>query len=161
MAARRVAVAPGRSGRPTRRIDLDGHELAGVRRVRVGSARGSRTASSDRALDGVSIGPRAVSELRAVCGDDQVDITIEADTVDGPVTAAMLPRWARGPARASRRPDAFDGARACYTRLLHMDWLVVVGVISLVTTVLGVSMEQALREDANGLRQGLVGSSDR
>jgi hypothetical protein len=43
----------------------------------------------------------------------------------------------------------FDGARDCYTRLLH------------VITVLGVFMEQALLEHANGLRKGLFGSPDR
>ena len=108
--------------------------------MRVGSAWGSRTASID---------PRAVSEIRAVCGGDQMDITIEANNVDGPVTAAMMPRWTRGPARAYRRPDVFDGARDCYTRLLH------------VITVLGVFMDQALLEYANGLRKGLFGSPDR
>ena len=161
MADLRVAVEPSQSGRPTQRIYLDGHEMSGVRRVRVGSARGSRTASIDLDLDGVSIDPRAVSEIRAVIGDDKVDITIEADNVDGPVTEEMMPRWTRGPARAYRRPDVFDGARACYTRLRHLDWLVVVGVIYLVITALGVFMEQALLEYANDLREGLFGGPDR
>ena len=92
MADLRVAVEPSQSGRPAQRIYLDGHEMSGVRRVRV---------------------------------------------------------WTRGPARAYPRPDVFDGARACYTRLLH------------VITVLGVFIEQALLEYANGLRKGLFGSPDR
>jgi hypothetical protein len=119
----------------------------------VHSERGYRTASLDLDLDGASIDPRAVSEIRAVCGGDNVGITIEADNVDGPVTADLLPGWTRGPARAYRRPDVFDRARDCYARLVHVDWLVVIGVTYLVITVLGVFMEQAVLDYANSLRQ--------
>jgi hypothetical protein len=160
MADLRVAVEPSQSGRPSQRIYLDGHEMSGVRRVRVGSAWGRRTASIDLDLDGVAIDPRAVSQFWGVCGDDKVDLTIEAGNVDGPVTEEMMPRWTRGPARAYRRPDVFDGARDCYARLLNVDRLVVVGAIYLVITILGVLMEQALLEYANGLRRGLLGSPD-
>jgi hypothetical protein len=160
MADLRVAVEPSQRGRPTQRIYLDGHEMSGVRRVRVRSAWGSRIASIDLDLDVVSIDPRAVSQFWGVCGDDKVDLTIDADNVDGPVTAGMMPSWTRGPARAYRRPDVFDGARECYSRLRHGDWLVVVGVIYLVIAALGVFMEQALLEYANGLRQGPLGSLD-
>ena len=149
----RVAVEPGQAGRPTQRVYLDGHELVGVRQVRVGSAWGSRTASLDLDLDGVSIDPRAVSQIRAVGGEDTVDITIEPDNVDGPVAPDLMPRWTRGPARAYRRPDVFDRARDCYTRLTHVDWLVVFGVTYLVITVLGVVMEREVHEYANGLRR--------
>ena len=161
MAELRVAVEPGRSGRPTQRIYLEGHEMSGVRQVRVRSQWGSRTASIDLDLCGVSIDPRAVSQIRAVCGDDKVDITIEADNVDGPVPAEMMPRWTRGPARAYRRPDVFDRARDCYTHLLQVDWLDVVGVTYLVITVPGVFMEQVLLDYAVGLRKGLAGGTDR
>jgi hypothetical protein len=160
MAELRVAVEPNWSGHPTQRIYLDGHAMSGVRRVRVGSARGRRTASIDLDLDSVSIDPRAVSSLRLVCGDDKVDITIDADNVDSPVAEGLMPGWARGPARAYRRPDLFDGARDCYARLLRGGWLLVVGVIYLVIAILGVFLEQPLLEYANGLRQGLLGSSD-
>ena len=149
----RVAVEPGRAGRPTQRIYLDGHQLAGVRQVRVGSESGSRTASLDLVLDGVSIDPRAVSQIRAVYGEDRVDITIEPDNVDGPVAPDLMPRWTRGAAPAYRRPDLFDRARDCYTRLIHVDWLVMLGVTYLVITVLGVFMEHAVLEYANGLRR--------
>ena len=81
------------------------------------------------------------------------DITIEADNVNGPVGADLMPRWTRGPARAYRRPDVFDRARDCYARLVHVDWLMVVGVTYLVITVLGVVMEHAVLEYANSLRQ--------
>jgi len=153
MAQLRIAVEPERSGRPTQRVYLDGHEMSGVRRVRVHSERGYRTASLDVDLDGASIDPRAVSEIRAVCGEDNVGITIEADNVDGPVSADLLPGWTRGPAHAYRRPDIFDRARDCYARLVHVDWLVVVGVTYLVITMLGVVMEHALLDYANSLRQ--------
>jgi hypothetical protein len=153
MAELRIAVEPERNGRPTQRVYLDGHEMSGVRRVRVHSERGYRTASLDLDLDGASIDPRTVSELRAVCGEDNVGITIEADNVDGPVAADMMPRWARGPARAYRRPDVFDRARECYARLAQVDWLVVIGVAYLVITVLGMFMEQAVLDYANSLRK--------
>jgi hypothetical protein len=149
----RVAVEPSQDGRPTQRVYLDGHELSGVRRVSVGSELGSRTASLDLDLDGVSIDPRTVSEIRAVCGADKVDITIEADNVNGPVDAEMMPGWTHGPARAYRRPDVFDRARDCYARLLHVDWLTVIGVTYLVITVLGVFMEQAILEFASNVRK--------
>lgn len=149
MADLRVAVEPGP---PRQRVYLDGHEVPGVRQVRVRSDRGHRTASLALDLDRVSIDPRTVGGIRVVCGEDTVDITIEADTVDGPVGADLLPGWARGPAPAYRRPDVFDRARDCYARLVHVDWLVVLGVTYLVITVLGVFMEQAVLEYANGLR---------
>lgn len=153
MAELRVSVEPSPDGRPTQRVYLDGHELSGVRQVRVCSEREDRTASLDLDLDRVSIDPRAVSRLRAVRGEDTVDITIEPDNVDGPVAAEMLPRWMRGPARAYRRPDVFDRARDCYARLAQVDWLVVIGATYLVITILGVFMEQAILEYANGLRR--------
>jgi hypothetical protein len=149
----RVAVEPSEEGRPTQRVYLDGHELSGVRRVRVRSESGDRTASLDLDLNGVSIDPRAVSELRAVTGQDRVNITIEPDNVSSPVAAELLPSWARGPARAYRRPDVFDRARDCYARLLGVDWLVVIGVTYLVITVLGVLMEHAVLEFANNVRK--------
>jgi hypothetical protein len=150
MADLRVVAEPSQGGQ---RIYLDGHEVSGVRRVRVGSEWGYRTASIDLDLDGISIDPRTVSEIRAVCGGDKVDITIEADNVDGPVAARLLPGWTRGRARAYRRPDVFDRARDCYARLVNIDWLVLIGVTYLVITVLGVFMEHAVLEYANGLRQ--------
>ena len=153
MAQLRIAVEPERNGRPTQRVYLDGHEMSGVRRVRVHSERGYRTASLDVDLDGASIDPRAVSEIRAVCGEDNVGITIEADNVDGPVSADLLPGWMRGPARAYRRPDVFDRARDCYARLVHVDWLMVIGMTYLVITMLGVVMEHALLDYAHSLRQ--------
>jgi hypothetical protein len=153
MAELRIAVEPERNGRPTQRVYLDGHEMSGVRRVRVHSERGYRTASVDLDLDGASIDPRTVSEIRAVCGEDTVGITIETDNVNGPVAADMMPRWTRGPARAYRRPDVFDRARECYARLAQVDWLVVIGVAYLVITVLGVFMEQAVLDYANSLRK--------
>ncbi len=150
MADLRVAVEPSR---PRQRVYLDGHELPGVRQVRVRSERGNRTASLALDLDRVSIDPRTVSQIRAVRGEDTVDITIDADTVNGPVGADLMPGWARGPAPAYRRPDVFDRARDCYTRLVQVDWLVVLGVTYLVIAVLGVVMEQAVLEYAHGLRQ--------
>ena len=153
MAQLRIAVEPERNGRPTQRVYLYGHEMSGVRRVRVHSERGYRTASLDVDLDGASIDPRAVSEIRAVCGEDTVGITIEADNVDGPVSADLLPGWTRGPAPAYRRPDIFDRARDCYERLLHVDWLIVIGMTYLVITVLGVIMEHAVLDFANNLRR--------
>jgi hypothetical protein len=134
--------------------------MSGVRQVRVGSECGSRTASIDLDLDDVSIDPRAVSQIRTVCGDDKVAITIEADNVDGPVAEAMMPRWTRGPARAYRRPDVFDRARDYYTGLLQVDWLDVLGVTYLVVTLFGVFVEQPLLEYAGGLRRELAGSTD-
>jgi hypothetical protein len=149
----RVVVEAHRNGRPTQRIYLDGHEMSGVRQVRVCSEGGDRIASLDLNLDEVSIDPRTVSGLRAVCGEDKVDITIEADNVNGPVTPDAMPRWTRGPVRAYRRPDVFDRARDCYSRLAHVDWLTVIGVTYLVITVLGVVMEHAVLDYANGLRR--------
>jgi hypothetical protein len=134
-------------------VYLDGHQMSGVRRVRVHSERGYRTASLDLDLDGASIDPRAVSEIRAVCGEDNVGITIEADNVDGPVAAGLLPGWTRGSARAYRRPDAFDRARDCYARVVHVDWWTVIGVTYLVITVLGAFMEHAILDYANSLLQ--------
>jgi len=153
MADLRVAVEPSTCGRPTQRIYVDGHELSGVRQVRVGSEWGDRTASIDLDLDRISIDPRTISEIRAVWGDDKVAITIEADNVDGPVAASLLPKWACERARAYRRPDVFDRARDCYARLLHVDWLVLFGVTYLVMTVLGVVMEHHVLDYANGLRR--------
>ncbi len=121
MADLRVAVEPSQSGRPTQRIYLDGHEMSGVRRVRVGEQDGLDRPGPRRRLDRPARGQR-----------DQGHHW-----------------WTRGPARAYRRPDVFDGARDCYTRLLH------------VITVLGVFMDQALLEYANDLRKGLFGSPDR
>ena len=153
MADLRVATEPNRNGRPTQRIYLDGHELSGVRKVRVCSARGHRTASLDLDLDGVSIDPQTVSEIRAVCGEDNVDITIEADNVNGTVAANMLPGWTRGPARAHRRPNVFDRERDCYARLIQVDWLVMIGVTYLIVTILGVFLEDAVLAYANSLRK--------
>jgi len=153
MAELRVAVEPSPDGRPTQRIYLDGHALSGVRQVRVCSESGDRIASLDLDLDGVSLDPRTVSEIRAVCGRDKVDITIQADNVNGPVSAHLLPGWARGPARAYRRPDVFDRARDCYARLAGVDWLTVIGATYLIITVLEVVMEHAVLEYANGLRR--------
>lgn len=156
MAELRVAVEPSPDGRPTQRIYLDGHALSGVRQVRVCSESGDRIASLDLDLDGVSLDPRAVSGIRAVCGQDKVDITIDADNVNGPVAAHLLPGWTRGPARAYRRPDVFDRARDCYARMAGVDWLTVIGMTYLVITVLGVVMEHAVLDYANGLRRPAV-----
>jgi hypothetical protein len=153
MADLRVAVEPSHNGRPTQRIYLDGHELSGVRQVRVSSEGRCRTASLDLDLDGVSIEPRTVSEIRAVCGEEKVDITIEADNVNGPVAADMMPGWTRGPARAYRRPDVFDRARDFCTRLVKVDWLLVIGVTYLILTILGVFLEDAILTYANSLRK--------
>ena len=57
MADLRVAVEPISSGRQTPRVYLDGHEMSGVRRVRVCSESGYRTASLDLDLDGVGDRP--------------------------------------------------------------------------------------------------------
>jgi hypothetical protein len=144
---------PASRGRQTQRVYLDGHEMSGVRRVRVCSESGHRTASLDLDLDGVSIDPQTVSQIRTVGGEDTVDITIDADNVDGPVGPEMMPGWTRGPARAYRRPDVFDRARDCYARLRTVDWLVVLGVSYLVMTVLGVFLEDLVLAYANTLRQ--------
>lgn len=153
MADLRIAVEPEPNGRPTQRVYLDGHQLSGVRRVRVHSERGTRTASLDLDLDDASIDPRTVSAIRAVSGEDNVGITIDTDNVDGPVRADQLPGWTRGPARAYRRPDIFDRARDCYARLLQVDWLIVFGMTYLVIAVLGVVMEHAVLDFANNLRR--------
>jgi hypothetical protein len=149
----RVAVESSENGQPTQRVYLDGHELSGVREVRVRSAWGDRVASVDLDLEGVSIDPRAVSQIRTVSGGDSVAITIAADNVSGPVGEELMPRWTRGPARAYRRPDVFDRARDCYARLLHVDWLTVIGVTYLIVTILGVFMEQAILDFANNVRK--------
>lgn len=153
MADLRVAVEPSHSGRPTQRIYLDGQEMSGVRQVRVCSEQGYRTASLDLDLDGVSIDPRTVSRMRVVCDGDNVDITIEADNVNGPVAGDLLPGWTRGPARAYRRPDLFDRARDCYTRLAHVDWLAMLGVTYLIMAILGVFLEDMILNYANSLRK--------
>jgi hypothetical protein len=153
MADLRIAVESGQQGSPTQRVYLDGHEMSGVRQVRVCGERGNRTASLDLDLDGVSIDPRAVSRIRVIRDDDRADITIEADNIDGPVASHMMPGWTRGPARVYRRPDVFDRARDWYARLVHLDWLVVVGVAYLTMTVLGVLFEDMVLAYANSLRQ--------
>ena len=127
MADLRVAVEPSGDGRPMQRIYLDGHEISGVRRVRVYSEWGCQTASLDLDLDAVSIDPRAVSRIGVVCGADNADLTVEAGNVNSPVAASMMPGWARGPARAYHPPDAFDRARHLCTRLVDADWLFVIG----------------------------------
>ena len=153
MADLRVMVGPGRAGLPTQRVYLEGHELSGVRQMRVRSASGHRTASLDLDLDVVAIDPRVVSEIRVVRGEDRADITIEAGNVDGPVSAGLMPGWTHGPARAYRRPDVFDRARDCYAHLAGVDWPVVLGVTYLVITVFGVFMEHAVLDYAARLRR--------
>ncbi len=153
MADLRVALEPNRDGRPQQRVYIDGHEISGVRRVRVCGEGRCRTASLDLDLDGVSIDPRAVSGIRIVGDGEQVDLTVDADTVSGPVAAHIMPTWLRGPARVYRRPDAFDRARDCFARVVAVDWLLVFGVTYLVVAVLGVLLEGAVLNLASGLRQ--------
>jgi hypothetical protein len=153
MADLRVAQEPRRDGHLRQRIYVDGHEISGVRRVRVCSDGRSRTASLDLDLDTVSIDPRTVSGIRVVRDSENVDLTVEADNVNGPVPEKMLPGWTRGPARAYRRPDAFDRARDLYARLVAVDWLLMIGVTYLIVTILGVLMEDAVLLHANRLRE--------
>lgn len=149
----RVAVESTFTGRPTQRIYLDGHEIRGVRRVRVRSERGARTASLDLDVDAVSIDPRAVSRMTVTGGGDDADIICEADTLDGPITADNVPGWACGRARAYHRPDAFDRARDLCLRLVHVDWMVLVGVTFLIVTVVGVIAEDAILAYAHTVRR--------
>lgn len=153
MADLRVAVEPDGDQRPTQRIYLDGHPISGVRRVRVSSERGSRTASVELDLDAVSIDPRTVSNLAVRGGGDEIEITSEADNLDGPVAPRLLPAWTRGPARAYRRPDAFDRARDVCARVGQFDWLVVFGLIFFLVTILGVCSEDTVLNYANNLRR--------